>query len=208
LSIDRSTGNAFIPAPTMLRLALTLPLVVLILVVVTACGRDATDGRVADDDALRRYHDGERWLTVRVALDRLLLERSLPGQAAQSEVYLVRTPLASVAQLEDLGRQLRAAQPDLSGISAYVQPLDAPNTPPARLLRRFSLRTTPGADAAAIAARAGARVVDTVPGVPDAVVCEPSSPDLLAGLTAAAAVTGTAGVVAATPLIERTHSRR
>ncbi|HEX3134357.1 MAG TPA: hypothetical protein VHX44_12335, partial [Planctomycetota bacterium] len=114
---------------------------------ITACGSVSSASAKADD-TLRRYYDGQRWIEVRVLLDRLLVERKAGPQheGGTREVYLMRTPVVSVAALEDVARQMMAAQPDIRALSAYVRPIDTPNAEPRRLTRQIMISVTEAID--------------------------------------------------------------
>lgn len=178
-----------------------------LLAILPACSQP-TSRAVAADDAIRRYHDGQRVVAVRVMLDRLQVLRAAGATQANTEIVMFRTPVASVAQLEDIARQMREAQPDISGIHAYVRPLDEPQAQPQRLTRRFTLRTAAGTDPAPLVRGVHGRVVEVVAYSPDTVICEAESPALIAALDAAAALAQAPGVLFATPLIEHVRSRR
>lgn len=170
------------------------------------CGGAAAQSR---DDGVRRYYDGQSFVEVQVMLDRLHLERAGgEGAPTQVEVYLLRHPVASVADLESVAAQVQAAQPNVRAISAYVRPRDVSAAQPARLTRRFSLRTSPGQDVAALAASVGARVVEVVTYSPETVLCQCDASTLTAALDAAAALNGRPGVLFAAPLTERAATRR
>jgi hypothetical protein len=173
-----------------------------------ASGCAATVAAPADDTA-RRYHDGERSVEVVVALDRLHLERVAADGARATEVYLLRQPVASVAALEDVARQVAAAQPDVRSISAYVRAAGEPRAvQPVRVTRQFAVRGSAGQDLEALAARHGARVLERVDYSPDTAICEATGPGLLAAIDAANALRQEPGVVFAMPLIERAHAAR
>lgn len=179
-----------------------------LLIVLSGCGSTARSS-IAAEDAIRRYQDGQRMVAVRVMLDRLLVQRvSQAGRPATVEVTMFRTPVASVGDLEAVARQMRAAQSDIIGISAYVSQVDAPQAQPQRLTSRFTVRVQAGTDPALMLERVRARIVEVVSYSPDTVICEAESPSLLAALDATASLAQTAGVVFATPLIERSLSHR
>ena len=181
-----------------------------IALVVSGCGSAATAPLpLVQDDRHRRYHDGVRWIEVTVALDRLHLERTIAGGDQRSvEVYLLRMPVGSVAALDDVARQMLAAQKDIHSISAYVSTSDAAGAQPMRLTHRFALRGKPGQDLDRLASRYGARVVEHVDYSPDTVICLALAPGLLVALEAADAAQQDPDVESATPLIDRGFIQR
>jgi hypothetical protein len=167
---------------------------------VTASATPPATGPV---DQQRRYHDGQRWITATVLLDRLLLERgTAPGVTTARELYLLRKPVSSVAALEDVARQMRAAQPDISNLSAFIEESRPAGVRQQRLTRQVAVRGAPGVDVAALVMHQGARVVRTFDDTPDIVIAESTAPELLAAFVLAERLRTSAGVVAAIPLSE------
>jgi hypothetical protein len=182
----------------------------LALVGAVGCG-DVARAAVADDGH-RRYHDGQRWIEVEVALDRFAIETaagSSSGERTPDPLRLAE-PVAFVADLEVSAQEYLARNPDVVQVYACIYPLgaDRGKTPAMRLTRRLALTGAPGQDLAALAAKHGARVVEKADYRPDTVICEAIGPSLLAALEAANALREEPGVVAATPLIARQHQPR
>jgi len=169
-----------------------------------ACGAAVSAPAV---DTHQRYHDGQRWVEVVVLLDRLHVERvDARGQPASREIYLVRTPVASVAELQAVARQMRAAQPDIAAISAYVT---AGGPGAMRLTDRVVVQGDGSADELErLVTSRGATVVNRAEGAPVMRTCRPAGDDLLGALHLAAALRGLPGVAFALPVIERQHAHR
>ncbi len=172
--------------------------------VIVGCGNSVSAPTpVIQDDSHRRYHDGKRWVSVVVALDRLQLERVGPnGVVTAREVYLLRRPVNSVAALEDVARQVSAAQPDIGTISAYLLMSDTPSAQPSRLTHQVVLRVNEGQDLDAMSAKYRLRVINRVDYSPNTAICQVADPRPLAALDVANAARQDAGVIFATPLIE------
>lgn len=150
----------------------------------------------------RRYHDGRRWVTVQVLLDRLHVERGTAAAVSGREVYLLRTPVASLAALEDVARQMRSAQADIRALSAFIEESGPSGVRRERLTHQVAVRLAPGVEVSSLVARHGARVVDTFDDGSGIVIVEALSPDLLAAFTVAERLRTAPGVLAAIPLSE------
>jgi len=153
-------------------------------------------------DQQRRYHDGQRWITVTVLLDRLFVERGTAGAITGREVYLLRTPVVSVAALEDVARQMRAAQPDIRNLSAFIEENRPSGIRPERLTRQVAVRGAQGVDLSTVIIQQGARVVRTFDDSPDIVIAESPASELLAAFTLAERLRTSVGVLAAIPVGE------
>lgn len=178
---------------------LLLPMLLLL----AACGTHQAPERTQQvpDDRERRYHDGRRWVTVNVLLDRLQVERGTPqGTITGREVYLLRTPVTSVAALEDVARQMRAAQPDIRSLSAFIEEVGPAGPKRERLTRQVAMRLEPGTDAQTLVTRQGARVVEIL--ADGIVIAESPAPDLLAAFHLADRLRRSPGVAVAIPLAE------
>jgi hypothetical protein len=186
--------------------------IALALVIAAGCGGGARSA--AADNGHRRYHDGQRWIDVEVALDRFAADSaSAPG--AQSDgharaVVVLAEPVAFVADLDVSAQDHRQKHPELTQVYAclYAPGADRAKTSPMHLTHRLTLTGAPGQDLAALAAKHGARVVEKVDYLSNAVICEATGPSLLAALDAANALRDEPGVIAATPLIARQHAAR
>ena len=184
------------------------------IVIAAGCGSDARSA--VADDGRRRYHDGQRWIEVEVALDRFATDSASVSQAGplteeRNRGFLkLAEPVAFVADLDVSAQEHRRSNPDVTQVYAclYAPGVDRDKTPPMRLTRRLTLTGAPGQDLAALAAKHGAQVVEKVDYRPDTVICEATGPSLLAALDAANALREEPGVVAATPLIARQHQPR
>lgn len=174
-------------------------LLVMAIVVLGGC-TSAKTAPQADDQ--RRYHDGRAWVQVRVLLDRLHVERGTPERVSAREAYLLRTPVSSVAELEEVARQMRAAQPDIRGLSAFIDEPSGTGVRRVRLTRQVLVRGKPGVELAGVVVNRGARVVRLIDGRTDTLIAESSSGELLAAFTLAEAIQASGGVVAAIPLSE------
>lgn len=171
------------------------------------CGPVNTTPDATADDTLRRYHDGKRWIEVRVALDRLHLERvDANGQVTVREVYLLRTPVRSVADLDTVAAQVKAAQRDIAAVSAYVVSAENPGAQPMRLTHQVAVKGGDPSNMAAILDRQGARIVDHPSYDPALLICTAERGGLLAAFVLADGLRQQAGVVFAMPLIERALS--
>lgn len=179
-------------------------LLVVLVLGASGCGQPIAAPTVAVPlDQQRRYHDGQRWITVMVLLDRLFVERGTPqGVITGREVYLLRTPVVSVAALEDVARQMRAAQPDIRSLSAFIEESGPTGTRRQRLTRQVAVRSAEGSAVAALVAQHGARIVRSFDDTPDIVIAESAAPELLAAFTLAERLRTSAGVLAALPLGE------
>lgn len=184
-------------------------------VAMSGCGATAVVAPPMLDDVHRRYYDGERWIHVTVALDRLELERGAAGpeqqgqeQQGKVEVYLLRKPVASVAELNEVTRQMKEAQNDIQRFSAYGSVGEGYQTQPQRLTKQLVVRGSPGQDLDALATKCGARVVERVDYSPDTAICIATGTSLLAAFDAADALRQQPGVLLAMPLIERSRDRR
>lgn len=178
-------------------------------VATNGCGATAVVTPALSDDVHRRYHDGERWITVRVALDRLELERVGAGTEQQKmEVYLLRKPVASVAELNEVTRQMKEAQKDIQRFSAYGTVGEDFQSQPQRITNQVVVRGSAGQDLETLAIRCGARVVERVDYSPDTAICVATGSSLLAAFDAADALRQQPGVLLAMPLIERSRDRR
>lgn len=177
---------------------------VMLVLIVSGCGTPvAVPATAAPPDQQRRYHDGKRWIEVTVLLDRLFVARgAAQGELATREVYLLRKPVSSVAALEDVARQMRAAQPDIRTLSAFIEEAGPAGARRQRLTRQVAVRGAQGVEVAALVLQQGARVVRTFDDTPDIVIAESDAPDLLAAFTLAERLRTTAGVAAAIPLGE------
>ena len=178
--------------------------VVLLALLVSGCGAPiAAPVTTVPVDQQRRYHDGQRWVNVTVLLDRLFVERgSAPGAITGREVYLLRKPVSSVAALEDVARQMRAAQPDIRNLSAFIEESGSAGVRQQRLTRQVAVRRAQGVEVAALVVQQGARVVRTFDDTPDIVIAESAAPELLAAFVLAERLRTSAGVLAAIPLGE------
>lgn len=193
---------------------LSWPCFALAFAIAAGCGNAARSA--AADDGHRRYHDGQRWIEVEVALDRFAIETAPVSQAGvpttdrSRSVLALAEPAAFVADLDVSAQEHRRSHPDVVQVYACLYPpgVDRGKTPPMHLTRRLTLTGAPGLDLAALAAKHGARVVEKVDYRPDTVICESTGPSLLAALDAANALREEPGVVAATPLIARQHQPR
>lgn len=182
--------------------------------IAAGCGSAARSA--AADDGHRRYHDGQRWIDIEVALDRFAIETAPVSQAGAPStdrnrgLLKLAEPVTFVADLDVSAQEHRRSNPDVVQVYACLfQPgVDREKTPPMHLTRRLTLTGAPGQDLAALAAKHGARVVEKVDYRPDTVICEATGPSLLAALDAANALREEPGVVAATPLIARQHAVR
>ena len=178
-------------------------------VAMSGCGASAVVAPPMLDDVHRRYHDGERWIHVTVALDRLELERVGAGTEQQKvEVYLLRKPVGSVAELNEVARQMKEAQKDIQRFSAYGSVGEGYQTQPQRLTKQVVVRGSPGQDLDALATKCGARVIERVDYSPDTAICIATGTSLLAAFDAADALRQQPGVLLAMPLIERSRDRR
>ena len=176
-----------------------------VLLVVVGCGTPPAPARSdpVPGDRERRYHDGRGWVTVNVLLDRLQVERGTPqGAITGREVYLLRMPVASVAALEDVARQMRAAQPDIRTLSAFIEETGPAGVRRERLTRQVAVRVEPGIDGSTLVAGHGARVVEVFADDTGIVIAESTAPDLLAAFLLADRLRSARGVVAAIPLAE------
>jgi hypothetical protein len=170
---------------------------------VSGCGAPiAAPTTAVPVDQQRRYHDGQRWITVTVLLDRLFVERGTAGAITGREVYLLRTPVVSVAALEDVARQMRAAQPDIRNLSAFIEESRPSGIRRERLTRQVAVRGGQGVDLSTLVIQQGARVVRTFDDSPDIVIAESPASDLLAAFSLAERLRTSAGVVAAIPVGE------
>lgn len=179
-------------------------LLLVLALVAGGCGQPITaPTAVVPLDQQRRYHDGQRWITVTVLLDRLFVERgTAQGAITGREVYLLRMPVVSVAALEDVARQMRAAQPDIRNLSAFIEEPGPAGIRRQRLTRQVAVRGAEGVAVAARVVQQGARVVRTFDDTPDIVIAESAAPELLAAFTLAERLRTSAGVLAALPLGE------
>lgn len=189
--------------------------VALAVVIAMGCGGAARSAAAADGQ--RRYHDGQRWVEIEVALDRFALEApaatvapTTAGGERNRGIVTLAQPATFTADLDVSVQEYRRDHPEVTQVYACLYPpgVDREATPPMRLTRRLTLTGAPGQDLAALAARHGARVVEKVDYRPDTVICEATGPSLLAALDAANALREEPGVVAATPLIARQHQPR
>jgi hypothetical protein len=179
----------------------------LAIVVVGGCAARSA----AADDGHRRYHDGQRWLEVEVALDRFATGTAAgsPTAAHARGFITLAEPAAFVADLDVSAQEYRDRNPDTQVYACLYPPgADRDKTPAMHLTRRLTLRGAPGQDLAALAAKHGAQVVEKVGYSPDTVICEATGPSLLAALDAANALREEPGVVFATPLIDRRFAQR
>lgn len=176
-------------------------LVALALVLV-GCGAAKSAPSSATVDDQRRYHDGRAWVSVRVLLDRLHVERGTAEGVTAHEAYLLRIPVASVADLEAVARQMRAAQPDIRDLSAFIDESTASGVRRGRLTRQVLVRGQPGVDLVGVVQARGARVMRQVGGRSDTLITETASTDLLAAFALADALRTSGGVIAAIPLSE------
>lgn len=175
----------------------------------SGCGAPAVVTPASTDDVHRRYHDGERWINVRVALDRLELERVGSGTEQQKiEVYLLRKPVASVAELNEVTRQMKEAQKDIQRFSAYGTVGEDYQSQPQRITNQVVVRGSAGQNLEALAIKCGARVVERVDYSPDTAICVATGSSLLAAFDTADALRQQPGVLLAMPLIERSRERR
>jgi len=171
------------------------------------CGAVNTTTGMPADDTVRRYHDGRRWVEVRVVLDRLQFERmGADGLITAREAYLLRTPVRSVAELDEVATQVAAAQPDIATVSAYVVSADNPGAQPLRLTHQVAVKGGVAADIQALLTRHGARVIDRPSYDPALLICSADRGGLLAALALADVLRQHAGVEFAMPLIERSLS--
>lgn len=178
-------------------------------VAMSGCGASAVVAPPMLDDVHRQYHDGERWIHVTIALDRLELERVGAGTEQQKvEVYLLRKPVGSVAELNEVARQMKDAQKDIQRFSAYGSVGEEYQTQPQRLTKQVVVRGSPGQDLDALATKCGARVIERVDYSPDTAICIATGTSLLAAFDAADALRQQPGVLLAMPLIERSRDRR
>jgi hypothetical protein len=150
----------------------------------------------------RRYHDGNGWVTVQVLLDRLHVERGTSERVTAREAYLLRKPASSVAELEEVARQMRAAQPDIRQLSVFIDEPTTSGVRRERLTRQVLVRGRPSVDLAALVEARNARVVRQVDGRSDTLLTEATSRDLLAAFTLADALQSSGSVIAAIPLSE------
>lgn len=184
-----------------------LLLVLTCCIVGVGCGAVSTTAGVPADDTVRRYHDGRRWVEVRVVLDRLHFERvGADGLITAREVYLLRTPVRSIAELDAVAAQVAAAQRDIGTISAYVVSADNPGVQPLRLTHQVAVKGGVAADLQALLSRHGARVVDRPSYDPALLICSAERGGLLAAFALSDALRQHAGVEFAMPLIERSLS--
>jgi hypothetical protein len=168
------------------------------------CGAVSTEAGVSSNDTLRRYHDGKRWVELRVVLDRLQLERvGTDGRIVAREAYLLRTPVRSVAELDAVATQVAAAQRDIAAVSAYVADVENPGEQPLRLTHQVAVKGGVISDIESVLARHGARVVDHPSYDPDLLICAAERGGVLAAFVLADALRQQVGVVLAIPLIER-----
>jgi hypothetical protein len=175
----------------------------------SGCGASAVVAPPMLDDVHRRYHDGERWINVRVALDRLELERVGAGTEQQKmEVYLLRKPVASVAELNEVTRQMKESQKDIQRFSAYGTVGEDYQSQPQRITNQVVVRGSAGQNLEALAIKCGARVVERVDYSPDTAICVATGSSLLAAFDAADALHQQPGVLLAMPLMERSRDRR
>jgi len=182
---------------------LVMVLVLMLALVASGCGAPiAAPTTTVPVDQQRRYHDGQRWVTVTVLLDRLFVERGTLEAITGREVYLLRTPVVSVAALEDVARQMRAAQPDIRYLSAFIEEHGPSGVRRERLTRHVAIRGAQGVDVSTLVIRQGARVVRTFDDSPDIVIAESQASDLLAAFTLAERLRSSAGVLAAIPVSE------
>ena len=186
----------------MKRFVVVLP--ALLALLLSGCGTPiAAPLTVVPVDQQRRYHDGQRWITVTVLLDRLFVERGVAqGAITGREVYLLRTPVISVAALEDVARQMRAAQPDIRNLSAFIEESRPAGVRQQRLTRQVAVRGAQGVEVAALVVQQGARVVRAFDDTPDIVIAESAASELLAAYVLAERLRTSVGVLAAIPLGE------
>ncbi len=175
--------------------------------ILSGCGAAITPAAAptttAPVDQQRRYHDGQRWVNVTVLLDRLFVERgTAPGAITGREVYVLRKPVVSVAALEDVARQMRAAQGDIRNLSAFIEERSPAGVRQQRLTRQVAVRGAQGVEVAALVVQQGACVVRTFDDTPDIVIAESTAPELLAAFVLAERLSTSAGVLAAIPLGE------
>jgi hypothetical protein len=137
-----------------------------------------------------------------VLLDRLFVERGTAGSITGREVYLLRTPVVSVAALEDVARQMRAAQPDIRSLSAFIEENGPAGIRRQRLTRQVAVRGAQGVKVSALVVQQGARVVKAFDDTPDIVIAESAATDLFAAFTLAERLRTATGVLAAIPLGE------
>ena len=78
VAIDPEQPHHFMHFPRMKRVANRLSWSVVALAIVIADGCGAYARSAAADDGHRRYHDGQRWIEVEVALDRFAVD-SVPS---------------------------------------------------------------------------------------------------------------------------------
>ena len=176
---------------------------IVMVLVVSGCGAPiAAPAPRVPVDQQRRYHDGQRWVDVTVLLDRLFVERGTAEAITVREVYLLRIPVVSVAALEDVARQMRAAQPDIRNLSAFIEEKRPSGIRRQRLTRQVAVRGSPGIDLPLMIIGHCARVVRTFDDSPDIIIAESPASDLLAAFTLAERLRASAGVEAAIPLGE------
>jgi hypothetical protein len=172
---------------------------------ITACGAVSSSNAKADD-TLRRYHDGQRWVEVRVMLDRLQLERvGNDGQVTAREAYVLRSPVRSLAELDAVAAQMTAAQHDLRAISAYVVSGENPGAQPMRVTHQVAVKSGNLIQVEAYLIQHGGRIVDRPAYDPSLLICETEAGGLLASFTLADGLRQLPDVTLAMPLIERAH---
>jgi hypothetical protein len=182
------------------RAAFSVYFPIFIAFMVSGCGAPIATVR---DDRMRRYDDGKRVHEVSVCLDRLYIERGSPqGEVIGREVYLLRIPVASVAALEDVARQLRLAQPNIRDVSVFIREVNPAETKLERLTRQVVVRGAEGVDLTVLLARHDARLVELVDFSPNTGIAVTNKVTLLAGLDLAQQLQALKEVVVAFPLTE------
>ena len=118
--------------------------------------------------------------------------------------------MKSADDAESMASVLRATDPAREVFAVLYSPGATRGADGARqvLTRRISARFAPGADAAKIAARAGARILESVTYSPDTYILEAQAKALTASLDAANALAAMPDVKWATPLIARPRQTR
>lgn len=141
-------------------------------------------------------------MTVHVLLDRLHVERGTAERVTGREAYLLRKPAASIAELDEVARQMRIAQPDIRQLSVFIEQPTGGGVRRERLTRQVLVRGKQEVDLAGLVVARGGRVVRRVDGRSDTLLVETASPALLAAFGLAEALQASGGVVAAIPLRE------
>ena len=149
VAIDPEQPHRFMRFPRMNRVAhrLSWSVVALAIVIADGCGADARSA--AADDGHRRYHDGQRWIEVEVALDRFAVDSvpssqvGAPTTERNRGILTLGSPAAVIAELDASAQEHRRRNPDVVQVSACLFPVgsDRAVTQPMRLTQHEVLVT-------------------------------------------------------------------